>query len=133
MLSIMRDLDRPWPVEAQVVKLVDTLASGASGGNPVEVQVLSSVPAFSVLENQLPAILQVLENRFLQPVNHHLKLGLACYSASRDDASKNSARVAIQSTIASIIISAYSVTVPAGNPIGFASDTSMPPYLLRHV
>ena len=27
---------------AEVVKLVDTLASGASGGNPVEVQVLSS-------------------------------------------------------------------------------------------
>lgn len=30
--------------KAQVVKLVDTLASGASGGNPVEVQVLSSAP-----------------------------------------------------------------------------------------
>src|SRR5690606_1095670 len=29
---------------AEVVKLVDTLASGASGGNPVEVQVLSSAP-----------------------------------------------------------------------------------------
>jgi hypothetical protein len=29
---------------AQVVKLVDTLASGASGGNPVEVQVLSWAP-----------------------------------------------------------------------------------------
>jgi hypothetical protein len=27
-----------------VVELVDTLASGASGGNPVEVQVLSSAP-----------------------------------------------------------------------------------------
>jgi hypothetical protein len=27
-----------------VVKLVDALASGASGGNPVEVQVLSSAP-----------------------------------------------------------------------------------------
>ena len=30
---------------AQVVKLVDTLASGASGGNPVEVQVLSWAPS----------------------------------------------------------------------------------------
>jgi hypothetical protein len=29
---------------AVVVELVDTLASGASGGNPVEVQVLSSAP-----------------------------------------------------------------------------------------
>ena len=29
---------------AEVVELVDTLASGASGGNPVEVQVLSSAP-----------------------------------------------------------------------------------------
>ena len=29
---------------AEVVKLVDTLASGASGGNPVEVQVFSSAP-----------------------------------------------------------------------------------------
>ena len=32
---------------AEVVKLVDTLASGASGGNPVEVQVLSSAPSIS--------------------------------------------------------------------------------------
>jgi hypothetical protein len=31
---------------AEVVKLVDTLASGASGGNPVEVQVLSSAPKY---------------------------------------------------------------------------------------
>ena len=30
-----------------MVKLVDTLASGASRGNPVEVQVLSSAPNFS--------------------------------------------------------------------------------------
>ena len=30
---------------AEVVKLADTLASGASGGNPVEVQVLSSAPS----------------------------------------------------------------------------------------
>ena len=29
---------------AEVVELVDTLASGASGGNPVEVQVLFSAP-----------------------------------------------------------------------------------------
>ncbi len=29
---------------AEVAKLVDALASGASGGNPVEVQVLSSAP-----------------------------------------------------------------------------------------
>ena len=32
--------------DAEVAELVDALASGASGGNPVEVQVLSSVPAF---------------------------------------------------------------------------------------
>ena len=32
------------PLRAEVVKLVDTLASGASGGNPVEVQVLFSAP-----------------------------------------------------------------------------------------
>ena len=31
---------------AWVVKLVDTLASGASGGNPVEVQILSQAPTF---------------------------------------------------------------------------------------
>jgi hypothetical protein len=30
--------------KAEVAELVDALASGASGGNPVEVQVLSSVP-----------------------------------------------------------------------------------------
>ena len=36
--------DSPLPLHAEVVKLVDTLASGASGGNPVEVQVLSSAP-----------------------------------------------------------------------------------------
>ncbi len=29
---------------AEVVELVDTLASGASGGNPVKVQVLFSAP-----------------------------------------------------------------------------------------
>ena len=29
---------------AEVVELVDTLASGASGGNPVEVRVLFSAP-----------------------------------------------------------------------------------------
>ena len=29
---------------AEVAELVDALASGASGGNPVEVQVLSSAP-----------------------------------------------------------------------------------------
>lgn len=31
---------------AEVVKLVDTLASGASGGNSVEVRVLFSVPLY---------------------------------------------------------------------------------------
>ena len=34
---------------AEVVELVDTLASGASGGNPVEVQVLFSVPLMEFL------------------------------------------------------------------------------------
>ena len=33
---------------AEVAELVDALASGASGGNPVEVQVLSSVPLLFV-------------------------------------------------------------------------------------
>ena len=38
---------------AEVVELVDTLASGASGGNPVEVRVLFSVPLsnFKTLRN----------------------------------------------------------------------------------
>ncbi len=31
---------------AEVAESVDALASGASGGNPVEVQVLSSAPGF---------------------------------------------------------------------------------------
>ena len=31
-------------VQAEVAELVDALASGASGGNPVKVQVLSSAP-----------------------------------------------------------------------------------------
>jgi hypothetical protein len=34
---------------AEVAELVDALASGASGGNPVEVQVLSSAPFILVL------------------------------------------------------------------------------------
>jgi len=34
--------------KAEVVKLVDALASGASRGNPVEVQVLSSAPLISI-------------------------------------------------------------------------------------
>ena len=34
---------------AEVAELVDALASGASGGNPVEVQVLSSVPTCFLL------------------------------------------------------------------------------------
>ena len=33
-----------FPALAEVAELVDALASGASGGNPVEVQVLSSAP-----------------------------------------------------------------------------------------
>ena len=38
-----------WPVSfyAIVVELVDTLVSEASGGNPVEVQVLSIAPAYA--------------------------------------------------------------------------------------
>ena len=45
-------------IPAQVVKLVDTLASGASGGNPVEVQVLSWAP---LLFNYRKMILQNLD------------------------------------------------------------------------
>jgi hypothetical protein len=37
-----------WWVEAEVVKLVDTPASGAGWGNPVEVQVLSSAPFIQI-------------------------------------------------------------------------------------
>ena len=44
---------------AEVVKLVDTLASGASRGNPVEVQVLSSAP----LKQQLTTLLNFLNFR----------------------------------------------------------------------
>ncbi len=40
---------QPLIQHAEVVKLVDTLASGASGGNPVEVQVLSSAPFFQTI------------------------------------------------------------------------------------
>ena len=40
-LPPFRITDQP---HAEVAELVDALASGASGGNPVEVQVLSSVP-----------------------------------------------------------------------------------------
>ncbi len=38
---------------AEMVELVDTLASGASGGNPVEVRVLFSVPLnyFKIVRN----------------------------------------------------------------------------------
>ena len=36
-------------VPASVVELVDTLVSEASGGNPVEVQVLSLAPSFEAL------------------------------------------------------------------------------------
>jgi hypothetical protein len=35
--------------KAEVVKLVDTQVSGTCGGNPVEVQVLSSAPGFVLL------------------------------------------------------------------------------------
>ena len=37
---------------AEVAKLVDALASGASGGNPVEVQVLSSAPKLCFFEEK---------------------------------------------------------------------------------
>ena len=46
----MSDLSTVRTPCAQVVKLVDTLASGASGGNPVEVQVLSWAPLRSLRE-----------------------------------------------------------------------------------
>ena len=36
---------------AEVAKLVDALASGASGGNPVEVQVLSSAPNLQTIQD----------------------------------------------------------------------------------
>ena len=50
-----------------MVKLVDTLASGASGGNPVEVQVLSWAPKFESLDRKIGAFLVfgVVERRGL--------------------------------------------------------------------
>ncbi len=42
MRSSQRLIQAPF---AEVVKLVDALASGASGGNPVKVQVLFSAPS----------------------------------------------------------------------------------------
>ena len=63
---------------AEVVKLVDTLASGASGGNPVEVQVLSSAPntdnnllidrAFRVL--QVHVVLSIALSQLVRSVGH---------------------------------------------------------------
>ena len=41
-------------VNAEVAELVDALASGASGGNPVEVQVLSSVPVIKIYSSYIP-------------------------------------------------------------------------------
>jgi hypothetical protein len=43
-----------WRVDAEVVKLVDTPASGAGWRKPVEVQVLSSAPLKSVRDSQVP-------------------------------------------------------------------------------
>jgi hypothetical protein len=40
-------------VFAEVAKLVDALASGASGGNPMEVQVLSSAPQLGLIFSNL--------------------------------------------------------------------------------
>jgi hypothetical protein len=47
---------QPEPVpHAEVAKLVDALASGASWGNPVEVQVLSSAPnRKTITDHQTP-------------------------------------------------------------------------------
>ena len=43
------------PIEqAEVAESVDALASGASGGNPVEVQVLSSAPSRSDIKGMAP-------------------------------------------------------------------------------
>ncbi len=44
---------RNLPAYAEVVELVDTLASGASGGDPVEVRVLFSVPLITFLDKSL--------------------------------------------------------------------------------
>ena len=54
---------------AEVVELVDTHASGACGGNPVEVQVLSSAPFLNnllqnsdLLQNKIAKIQKNLSN-----------------------------------------------------------------------
>jgi hypothetical protein len=52
---------------AEVVKLVDTPASGAGGGNPVEVQVLSSAPRIlSNIKNLSPYISSKQELHFIR-------------------------------------------------------------------
>ena len=55
---------------AQVAKLVDALASGASGGNSVEVQVLSWAP-----------LKEPVHTRFLCPYNAEASDGLSRLSA----------------------------------------------------
>ncbi len=44
MLYRLGKVRRSFVSSAEVAELVDALASGASGGNPVEVQVLFSAP-----------------------------------------------------------------------------------------
>lgn len=44
----------PHSTHAEVVKLVDTLASGASGGNSMEVRVLFSVPFYRLKKTLAP-------------------------------------------------------------------------------
>lgn len=48
-LAMAGDLCILSPLPARVAKLVDALASGASGSNPLEVQVLSRAPFFGAM------------------------------------------------------------------------------------
>src|SRR5712692_9957870 len=57
--------------KAGVAELVDALASGASGGNPVEVQVLSSVPSLKKYPDPLRLIKRMAQDDRLIAFSAH--------------------------------------------------------------
>ena len=65
MYSMQKPCSKVRVPRAEVVKLVDTLASGASGGDPVEVQVVSSAPKQmrNLVTRLIPAIKEWVSNR----------------------------------------------------------------------
>ncbi len=52
----VRGLQSQDSAHAEVAELVDALASGASGGNPVEVQVLFSAPSRLLYQQVTPTV-----------------------------------------------------------------------------